>query len=266
VNTDENDESQFRLSPDERTAVFVRTSSNGSVIYESHRSDTNSPFDSPHTLTFDPASDGGLGFAVSPNITEDLLTLVYVAGHFCQPYASGDLGFELCSAHRTAASAPFGTPHVIHIAPSTNATFLGEPYVSADGLHLFADVGGVPGYGVAGATRNAMANDFGPLLPIELDLDAALPRASSPVMSEDELTVFFVRADLMPAYGNMWQSTRSSVNVKFAQAEQVIELASPLGEQPTWISGDRCRLYFSRLVDGPAGRHADVFVASRPVK
>ncbi len=70
-----------------------------------------------------------------------------------------------------------------------------------------------------------------------------------PVVSKDELTIFFSRADL-DGPADIWMATRTSTAVPFSAGLQtsglagVVDGGSPSDDRPTWLSADRCTLLF----------------------
>ena len=81
-----------------------------------------------------------------------------------------------------------------------------------------------------------------------------------PVMTTDELTLYF-GSDRAGGLGfDVWKATRSSTADAFANVVNVAEVNSSGEDYPSWISDDGCRLYFAS--DRDVGE--DLYVATRP--
>jgi hypothetical protein len=87
---------------------------------------------------------------------------------------------------------------------------------------------------------------------------------SFPIITNDETLVYFASGRGETAgYGDIWMSQRALVTDGFATPVRIDELASGVDEAPTWLSADRCRLYFYRA-SGDGGGAYDLFVAAKP--
>jgi hypothetical protein len=82
-----------------------------------------------------------------------------------------------------------------------------------------------------------------------------------PVPSTDELALYFyTMRDLGPP--DIWVAQRSAANVPFNQPTKVDELCTDHEDRPSWLSPDRCVLYFvSDRTGGKGG--LDIYVARR---
>lgn len=71
-----------------------------------------------------------------------------------------------------------------------------------------------------------------------------------PVVSDDELTIFFSHATASTGPGHVWMATRASKSASFSGAAAAAGLEGLTGgggesdDRPTWLSADRCTLLF----------------------
>jgi Tol biopolymer transport system component len=84
--------------------------------------------------------------------------------------------------------------------------------------------------------------------------------AFSPVVTEDDMTMYFAsdrgKAEEAAAAGgvpepgdyDIWMAERPTSGEPFASPTRVEGINTTLGETPSWISPDACRLYFSRRI------------------
>jgi hypothetical protein len=81
-----------------------------------------------------------------------------------------------------------------------------------------------------------------------------------PVLSEDELTIFFASDRPSPAGRgmNIWTARRASPALPFTAPVVVPELSTDADEVPGWLSPDGCRLYHTRNDFGTRHLYLDV--------
>lgn len=202
--------------------------------------------------------------------------------------------FEIWSATRTSRELPFGAPQVVLSSPPTY-----WPTVTADQLTVLystnTDImmstrGAVSDAFAPGAVVPALdstANQTTPFLgPLgntvyfaRYEPDAKLYEADwpatstprlipeldgpgddvAPVLSDDELVMYFSRAD-SSTQPEIVVATRDTVTASFGAPAFVTELSSPQADSPTWLSRDLCRLYFESLRNGTDW---DIYLAER---
>ena len=136
----------------------------------------------------------------------------------------------------------------------------GQPYILPDGSALYF-VSFRPGAGDADIYRSSFqAGQFGPPVIVST-INTPLPEYT-PTPTADELAIYFAsnRADA-PAKGSfdIWMAKRASRSANFDPPVNIQELNTANLEEPSWISPDKCRLYFTRY--GATGYK--IFVASR---
>jgi hypothetical protein len=153
----------------------------------------------------------------------------------------------------------------------TQASFIeGAPYLDPKGraIYFFSAGRDTPGGDLdlyeARLTTSGVAQ-----APVGLGPDVNTASAeNAPVVSADELTLFFARHDGAGVY-DIWMAKRLSPAGVFGPPTILSELNTADEELPSYVSDDECRLYFisSRpLVDGGATglETFRVYVATRP--
>jgi WD40-like Beta Propeller Repeat len=202
-----------------------------------------------------PADAGGFGIGVElggdvnadsaedPTLSLDQTTLV-----FASPRVAN---YQLWSAHRASATGSFGAATVVAATASPAAEL--SPYLLRSGKALyFSRVGGGAGTGVA-VLRSELSptGEFGPPTPV-----SNIAVVSSPVVSEDELELFFT------SNNDIYRATRASAGALFANPQKVPELSSVDSDSVTWLSPDGCTAVVVSNRAGGAGG-LDLWTASR---
>lgn len=162
---------------------------------------------------------------------------------------------ELYVATRGSALAAFGPLGLIAGATNSSANEEG-PHWSADGKTLYFDStrGGSRDLyraSVVGATFGA------PQAITELNsgaLDAV------PVVSADELTVYFLSGRAPTSDGDIYVATRASKALPFGPPKVLGNVNSPQLDVPGFLTADGCTLYMTSTRLGSA----DIYVARRP--
>lgn len=91
----------------------------------------------------------------------------------------------------------------------------------------------------------------------------------APVVTLDDRALYFAREEGPERIRNIYVSTRGGPREPFGPSRLVTELATAYEEYPSWVSDDRCRLYFvsnrpsDALSDGAAFSDYRLFVAER---
>jgi hypothetical protein len=210
------------LTVDELDAVlFVVGDAGAHSFVEAHRTTTKDPFVLGRTLT-----ELDIGIAERAGLSPDGLTIWFSA--------TLDGGEAIFQATRVSLSSPFGTPaHVSQLDLGQNAV---GPYV-AHGAFWFS--AGTPGaYRIYRATLAAGT-------PTTPALVAGLDRAGFnfflPVVADDGLAIYWSGSP------NVYRALRDIDTDPFSKYLPVNEIqAPPQFEQASWLSLDRCRLYYAR--------------------
>jgi len=232
-----------RLSADERWLVISLDQGDQADIFTATRDSRADPFRSLTLLAAlnGPSNDGCV------TMTADRLTAYY------QSARSGQ--FALWMSTRPSEADPFSTPVPLD---ALNNNSEGGPYLAAGDRALYF-------YSYRDGDANLYRVDrsgagFGPITPVSVNTTQY--SEISPVVSDDELTIYFAR-DGNPANSGRWEifmATRASVNDSFGVPAAVEELNMEGADQaPSWLSPDRCRLYFHRAPD----YNWNTFVAER---
>ena len=170
----------------------------------------------------------------SPTLTGDGLTLFF--------QRNSDI-WAIFVATRERRSDVFSEPVQVLSLDHTSGG-----YVVPNGQAMYLSWNGNK-YSVFRAERRAGSFVFGPR--VELSELSALGTAVLPVVSADELTIYFgsTRSGGF-GLGDIYRARRSSRDDPFGEAKHVSELNSGQEEMPDWISRDHCTIYMHRWVPG----------------
>jgi Tol biopolymer transport system component len=243
VNSTNANDHGARLSLDELSVYFHSDRGGGSIdLYTATRPSRNASFANLTALTSlnDPATDDAW-----PSVTADGLSI------FIETQRTGSPGTpQVWVATRATVAGAFSAPTAVANIGSMGA----QPFVLPDGSALYFTSPG-------DLYRTGRANDrFG--TPVALSTVNSSSYDAIPVLTPDELVLYFAsnRPDSQ-AKGDLdiWTSKRASRNVPFEAPLPVLELNTAAEDEPTWITPDNCRLYFSR--GGSTG--VKIYVAER---
>jgi hypothetical protein len=260
-----------RLTPDGLTVYFASNRALGDAgpagfrtfgtlfdIYRATRSAVDQPFGTP-VRADDLDSDAGDAYA---SLSSTDLTVYFASDR------NGGV-VRLFSATRATSSDPFGAAsEITGVAP--DALSDDEPYVTADDSALYFSSARTLDAGISGfhVFRSPIdAGVVGPpvLIPVRTD-DAGLALvAFSPVVSADDLTLYFASPALGGGALDVWRATRASKSDPFSNPAPVSELNTSDNEAPSYLTADGCTLYLHSNRMGGAGRF-HIYRASKPPK
>jgi hypothetical protein len=234
LNTTSNEE-QAALSPDELTVHFSRDDGNGAYdIYEATRASKTASFGGAAPVP-------GVNTAAEdrePRITADGLTM------FATTRATPSGQFRIASATRASKSDPFGALQPVPVVNGTAND--SDPFISADGrvLYFSSDRGG--NYALYRSTQAGGA--FSAPEPVAgTNLETPYMELT-PIVSDDELTMYFGSSRPNLGSVDIYQTTRANLQDPFGEPIALTELNGPDAQLPSWISADNCELYFTRYV------------------
>jgi Tol biopolymer transport system component len=223
-----------RFSPDELTAYIGMYNAGSLDLFVATRTSRSDRFGTPTILaninTPDALDDGG-------SVTADGLTLYFESNRSAY--------FNVFMATRTDKAADFSPPielKQLHVGGE------GGPYVIPDGSALYFhslrsgnyDIYRVP------VTASGLGT------PEAISLDTALDEWV-PVVSPDELTIYFRRDTGDGSPMGIWMATRAAVADAWGPPIRLPELDTPYPVlDPMWISPDGCRIYLED-VDSSGG-------------
>jgi hypothetical protein len=187
------------------------------------------------------------GLAADPSLSADGKTMYFAASN------AGTQGYDLFVATRASPTGPWDQGRTLLAILSTAAD---DSQVSANDRELFytSNAGGAD---MLYRATKLMDGGFEARTAVP-GIDASTP-TSNPAISSDGLTLFFSRRKTAGAPKDLWKATRASATAAFGPAVAVTELNTGVDEQPSWVSHDGCRLYFTRNAVGPF----DVYRADR---
>jgi len=158
----------------------------------------------------------------------------------------------------TSTNGTFGGFTQMHLGAVNSGGNEHDPFISADGRHLYLapDTGGTQRIVVA--SRATAADNFS--APVRVEELYSGAGDADPALSDDERVIVFSshRPDPAHAASNLWFATRASAAGAFSAPIAVPDLDTDLDEGDPHLSVDGCRLYFARYV---AGTDWDLFVA-----
>jgi hypothetical protein len=183
-------------------------------------------------------------YNVSP--TRDGLT-VYFQSNRDDP-GTGKL--RLFVATRATLQSTFTTVTKITTVPDD----LDQPYLVPNGSALYYTSG-------SKIVRSAIVSGA-----IGAAVDVGLPSGIiTPVVSSDELTVFYAQANGANKH-DVFQATRSSTSSTAWTLTPVTSVDTADEEYPTWVSDDGCELWFqSDRTTGGRTNKGDIYLATKPL-
>jgi Tol biopolymer transport system component len=241
LNTQNNDE-QAALSPDELTVYFSRDDNGGGAngdydIFQATRTSKTAAFGAATAVA-------GVNTTTAqerePRVTADGLTMYATT----RPIPVGAAKFRVAFATRASTADSFGP---LQDVPAINGTTTNDsdPFISADGrvLYFASDRGG--NYALYRSVQTAGVFSA-PALVMGTNLETTSAEIT-PLLSEDELTLYF--ASSRPGKGSVdiFQANRATVQDPFGDPKPLNELNGLDPDIPSWISADGCELYFTRF-------------------
>lgn len=154
---------------------------------------------------------------------------------------------RIWTAQRRAIPGDFDQIYVQDFFQTTGAGAEGSPFLnpSATRLYFMSDRRGDAGNAID--LYEMSIDDTGGVY----DLTNLGPGVNTelveinPVVSADDMTIYFARYGKLDAILDMFVSTRATPTAQFPTARPVAELNGKFDETPAWLSPDRCRLYFT---------------------
>jgi Tol biopolymer transport system component len=223
------------LTSDERVVYFAsnRESTGADFdIFVATRSALTDPFSSPARVDVLSTTSDDRGTSISP----DGLRIYFHSSR------SGE--YHIWTAAKPDLQSSFASPSMVD---GVNQTGAGDedPWIVANGQVLYFTSNR------SSSAGNIYRSTLGPAGFQTPTILRELGNAAAPVLTDDELVIYF--AALGPgvdAGGNdfdIWMARRSAVTDGFGTPIPVTELNSHPGyEFPSWLSMDRCRIYFMR--------------------
>jgi hypothetical protein len=207
-----------------------------SQVYTANRTTMTGTFSTPELAPGLAPLTGGTGvFGVS--VTADGLTMILTSN------ATGTLGYlDLFEATRPNAAANFGAPADM---ANVNTSTLDEtgPYILPNGSALYYVHG--EGNGIANPFQIVRSASLGGesfstgTLVSAVDINAPNAQCGTPVVTQDELTIFFAGEDRSgePASAiQIYEAQRTSTANPFNAATTVTELNAGSDTEPHWLS------------------------------
>ncbi len=249
INTDSSDDFA-RLSSDERTLYFSsnRITANAMDVYVATRSSRFASFTDSMRLP----GVNTAGTDRGPSVTGDGLFL----------YAYAEVPNAVFVASRLATDDDFG-PFESVPELTLDTEIEQEPYVlpSHSAIYFVSDRDGTNH--LYRIPRSA-AGVFGTAAPVSGTQLQTAEGESEPVVTPDELTLYFGSSRSGSASIDIWVATRASLADGFGPPVNAGDVNTADVDFPTWVSADACTLYYVSIqTDAVGTRHYDIFVANR---
>lgn len=207
----------------------------------------------PTVLAFNDIGDGGKMHATSFSVTEDGKS-GFLVGHDSANFSVG-----IRKVVRLAPHDPWSIPTPMTLTHEDSQP--ARPYsmfVNADATRLYYSANGVGGHFLFQA--DLVSGAYGPARLLGFDADER-----SPVLSRDELRIFFASSRVHPGGASgalVYTATRLGVDGGFGPIEFVAELNEGATEMiPSWLSADGCTMLLSGRIE--TDTYTDVFIATR---
>ncbi len=266
--------------------VAPETSSNDAGDSAAPQCDVSKPFNAP-TLVSELDTSGYEGHLV--------LAANYLSGYFQSTRGSDAGAKQVYSTTRTALTSPFANVTLVNneSVPSVTGDDL-ELYSLTTTINLAtrtntstafgptATVAGLTGFDYASVREDGaeiyvhgqsdsniyraqkVASGFSaPTLVTELVATGAIQYFVT--VTPDDLVIYYAstRTDVSSGALDVWVATRSSSSVAFGQLKNVTELNTTADDRPSFITRDRCTLYFTRRASVDAGVVETIWVATK---
>jgi hypothetical protein len=203
-----------------------------------------------------------------PTITEDEKVLYFESARSLTKVDGGYLDDQarIWTSTRPNTQVDLGVPFVQEVFKNPGGPE-GAPYLHPLGHSLYFISGGRGGHGSLDIFVATITDLGGAQNITNIDAVNTAAAESAPVVSHDDLTLYFAREDAK-LERRIWKSTRATPGGTFGAPTPITELASSdaFEEYPTWVSPDACRIYFvsNRPLPGDAGPAASrLWVAAR---
>jgi hypothetical protein len=238
------------LSHDELTIFFsserAATATDLADVFIANRTAIDQPFNTPTKY----AAASTPGYDSKMAMTMNQLILVVASNQ------TGTKGLsDIWQATRSSTGNSFGALDESHEGAVDNTAYQLDPFITADGLHLYwaEDSPQV----IEVASRGSTSSNFGSPAAVAGITDTA--SQADPTLSEDELVIIFSSGRTGSAMGgNLWYATRARTSDTFGTPQPVPDVNTDANEGDAHLSADGCRLYFA----SDAGASYDLYVAS----
>jgi Tol biopolymer transport system component len=147
---------------------------------------------------------------------------------------------EIFRATRAGPTGPFGAHEFVSIGGGASRE---APYLLPNGtLYYAGDNGGLEAIHVVNPPPTAVDTGIGSLVP---GLDDPAAKDQLPVVTPDELVIYFSSDRHQPDNEQIYTATRTSKDDAFGPPTRVVELTQAgTSNAPSWVSDDGCTLYF----------------------
>jgi hypothetical protein len=240
----------MRLSSDYQTAYFQATNGPDNVgygyddLYTASRDSPMSPFANVALMV-----GSGINAPVDqldPTVSGDGMTLVFASGK-----PAGD-PVHLYYGVRALKNDPFTGMGLMIDVNDLRTTYDESPFLREDGQVLYFASSRVTANNmdVYRSERQVTIDSGSPVFgnPVPVDRINTIFSELAPVVTPDDLVIYFASdrtVTNVKGQFHIWMATRNSKDDPFSTPTSVSELNSSATELPTFVTRDRCVLYFA---------------------
>jgi hypothetical protein len=217
----------LRMATDELTAYFARQEPD-EILYVATRPSATAPFSTPIKLVI---TGNGTLETTSPSVTADGLTMYFTSNR------TGTLGGrDIYRATRSVTTTNFGS--ITQLTALSTASAENDAYVLPDHSALYFSSNRSGTSRIYRATISGTT--FGSIDEVLSDTTGLTRVAVSP----DELTMLYTIG------GDLRLSTRATTTVSWLPGADLTALDTTASDLASWISADKCRLYYGNNEGG----------------
>lgn len=261
-----------RLNPDETQVYFSALNSCAGEecidLFVAGRDNRDASFSSGSLI---PKINCGQASEYFPSISADSLRIYFESSRMRTPDADGGCGIDVAriwSAKRDKVDDSFGSVQVDDKFDVPGALDT-SPYLHPSGATLyFVSTGRPQGPGNQDIWLARIKNGLVDTIEV-VDNVSTGEAETAPVISLDELTIYFARDPAGGAERKIWVAHRPTPLAKFDAPAPLDELNTRSDQIPSWISPDNCRLYYAtnseNVPDGGVIDNYRLWVAERPL-
>jgi hypothetical protein len=252
INTPEQ-EGSAHFTEDELTIFFDAQRGGAKFdLYTATRASLGAPFGASTPIP------GAVNTALdefSPNVTTDGLTIFFER--------QDATGVSRLMVSTRVVGGMFGAGVAMGNLDSNSYT--ANPFVRGAGAEIYyvSDTGTLTPINIYRGKRQPDGTYAGTVLA-NVNANVLEIEPFAPVVSKDGLTLYFASDQTVAGFmgHNIYVAKRATTALDFGVPALVPNVNGDADEQPSWISGDGCRLYI--VSNRTAANNQDIFVATRP--
>lgn len=243
------------LSADELTVYFSSTRAGGlglADIYTATRASRTAGFGAPALVAGVTTAE----YDGRPIVTANGLAM------YVEYRLNANASVDIVRSTRPTITAAFPTPTTI-VGINTASNEL-TPFITPDNSALyFASNRGTAGDNELYVATGAAGSFGAPTAVVGTGLSSTADDRY-PVLTPDQLTLYFSSDRAGNSGADVWMSTRANVTTGFGAPVNLSVVNSNVSEFPDWVSADNCVLVLHRNI-GTVASNNDLYVAVKPL-